>query len=526
MAHRWEDRTRPLDVADPGLVAGEVAVALDPGPDAKDAPEGAPTTSRLGRTAARGAAVTLGGQGIRMLVQMSSVVVLAKLLTPTDYGLVGMVMAIAGIADIFRDFGLSAAAVQAKTLSRIQRDNLFWLNSALGAALCLIIVGGAAPLAAFYGEPRVEEIARFLSLTFLINGLSTQYRADLNRRLRFGPLAGTDIAAQVAGLAVGIAMAVGGAGYWALVGQQLTQAGTSLLLLAVVARWLPGRPSRDADMQDLLRFGWHMVGMQIVGYLNNNVDSVTIGRRFGAVPLGLYNRGYQLLMSPLTQLRGPTTTVALPVLSRLESDSGTYGRFLVRGQVGLGYTLVVGLSIVAAGAEPIVALFLGDRWESVTPILRILALAGAVSTLSYVGYWVFLSRGLTRQLLRFTLVTFVLKVVCVVVGSEWGVVGVAAGFALAPAISAPVSLWWLARLTPIPLGELLRGYTRILLLAAVATGVGWGALGLLPGLAPALGVGVVVVVVPAVYLLAAAVLRPIRDDLAQMVAVLRLAATR
>jgi PST family polysaccharide transporter len=515
------DRRRP----DPGLVAGEVAVAVDPLPDATSAPEEAPPRSRLGRTAARGAAVTLGGQGIRMLVQMASVVVLAKLLTPTDYGLVGMVLAIAGIADIFRDFGLSTAAVQAKTLSRAQRDNLFWSNSALGGGLCLIVIAGAGPLAAFYGEPRVAEIAQVLSLTFLVNGIGTQYRADLNRRLRFGPLAATDIAAQVAGLTVGVLMALGGAGYWALVGQQLTQAGTSLLLLAAVARWLPGRPTRNADMTGLLRFGRHMVGMQIVGYFNNNIDSVVIGRRFGAAPLGLYNRGYQLLMSPLTQLRGPTTTVALPVLSRLESDTPTYGRFLVRGQVGLGYTLVVGLSVVAAGAEPIVQLFLGDRWVSVTPILRILAFAGAVSTLSYVAYWVFLSRNLTRQLLRFTLAAFVLKVACVLIGSEWGVVGVAAGFALAPAISAPVSLWWLARMTPIPLGELLLGYTRILVLAVVATGAGWGTLALLPALPAVLALGLVVLVVLAVYLLAA-VLGPVREDLRQMAAIVRLAAKR
>jgi O-antigen/teichoic acid export membrane protein len=482
-------------------------------------------STTLGRTAARGAAVTLGGQGLRMLVQMASVVVLAQLLTPTDYGLVAMVMAIAGVADIFRDFGLSAAAVQAKTLSRAQRDNLFWLNSALGLALCLLVLFGAGGLAAFYDQPQVTEIAQALSLTFLINGISTQFRADLNRRLRFGALAATDIAAQVAGLAVGVTMAATGSGFWSLVGMQLTQAGSGLLILAVVARWLPRLPTRNADMRDLLRFGWHMVGMQVVGYINNNVDSVVIGHRFGPGPLGLYNRGFQLLMSPLTQLRGPTTTVALPVLSRLEADVPTYGRFLVRGQIGLGYSLVLGLAVVGAAADPIVRLLLGAEWTGVIPILRILAFAGAVSTLSYVAYWVFLSRDLTRKLLHFTLVTFVLKVACVLVGSIWGVVGVAAGYAAAPAVSAPLSLWWLGRLTPIPVAELLRGYTRILVIALAAAGAGWAAVDLVAapaGAGIALGAGVVL----AGYGLAAAVSRAVRDDLRQVRETVRLAAGR
>lgn len=494
-------------------------------PQAPEATEMPPTTKRLGRTAARGAAVTLGGQGVRMLVQVASVVVLAQLLTPTDYGLVAMVMAIAGVADIFRDFGLSAAAVQAKTLSRQQRDNLFWLNSALGAALCLLVLAGSGGIAAFYDQPRVAAIAQALSLTFLLNGLSTQYRADLNRRLRFGALAVVDIAAQVAGLTVGVLLAVGDAGVWALVWMQLTQAAAALLLLGAIARWLPGLPRRGTEMGGLLRFGWHMVGMQVVGYVNNNVDSIVIGQRFGPSPLGLYNRGFQLLMQPLTQLRGPTTTVALPVLSRLEADVPTYARFLLRGQVGLGYTLVAGLAVVGAAADPIVRLFLGEAWTGVTPILRILALAGAVSTLSYVAYWVFLSRNLTRRLLHFTLVTFVLKVAFVLVGSIWGVVGVAAGYAAAPFLSAPLSVWWLGRLTPIPVGELLRGYTRILLLALAAAGAGWAAVhfAALPSVP---GILLAVAVVAAVYGLAALVVRGVREDVRQLAGIAKLAASR
>jgi O-antigen/teichoic acid export membrane protein len=479
----------------------------------------------LGRTAARGAAVTMTGQVARILLQVVSVVVLAKLLTPHDYGLVAMVMAIAGLADIFRDFGLSTAAVQARDLTREQRDNLFWLNSGLGAVLCAIIAAGGGLFANFYGEPDVAEIARLLAFTFLLNGIGTQYRADLSRRLRFRSLAFADIVGQLAGFGAGLGLALAGAGYWALVAQQLVQAATTLIYLGGAARWLPRRWSRDAGMGPLLRFGRNMVGMQVVGYVNGNLDSVVIGRVFGAATLGVYNRAFQLLMAPLTQIRAPTTTVALPVLSRLDDEPDKYASFVARGQVALGYSIVPALAIVAAAAEPVVALFLGDRWESVTPLLRILAFAGAVNLLAYVGYWVFLSRNLTGQLLRFTLVTFVARVVFIFVGIRWGVVGVAIGYAATPAISAPISLWWLSRMAPIPVRELIAGYVRILLMAVAAAGAGFGVVTWLGDVTPVLAIAAATLAVAGTYLLAA-VLPPIRRDLADVLGTARLALRR
>jgi PST family polysaccharide transporter len=467
----------------------------------------------LGRIAARGAAVTMGGQGVRMVIQIASVIILAKLLTPHDYGVVAMVLAVAGIADIFRDFGLSSAAVQAKSLSHAQRNNLFWLNSALGLLLCLIVAAGSPLIASFYHEREVRGIALALSLTFLLNGLATQFRADLDRHLRFGQLALVDIGTQVAGLVVGVVLAVNGAGYWALVAQQLLNSALTLAAVAILAGWLPRRPTRNAEMSGLLRFGWHLVGTQLIGYATNNVDSVVIGHRFGAAPLGFYNRAFQLLMAPLTQVRAPTTTVALPVLSRIESDNKRYSAFLIRGQIGLGYTLVVGLAVVGAAAEPIVQLCLGSQWSAVTPILRILAFAGATTTLSYAGYWVFLSRGLTRELLRYTVLVFVLRVVCVLVGSVHGLIGVAVGYAVAPTIAAPLSLWWLSRKTFIPLRELLLGYLRVLAVAVLAAGTAYASLRALPELNSLLAVLLAALVVPAVYLVTAALIPSIRSDL-------------
>ena len=476
----------------------------------------------LGSRAARGAAVTLGAQGIKIIVQLVSVVVLARLLSPTDYGLVTMVVAIIGVGEIFRDFGLSSAAIQAPTLSRGQRDNLQWINTGIGLVLAGIVFASAGLIAQLYGHEQLVPLAQVLSVTFLVNGFATQYRADLIRRMRFRALALADVSAPVVALGVAVVGALLGWGYWALAAQQLVSAIVLAGVLVASARWIPGLPRRGEPMRGLISFGWNLVGSQLVGYISNNVDSFIIGRRFGAEPLGLYNRAFQLLMTPLNQVRSPLTTVALPVLSRLANDNRRFGDYVAKGQLAMGYTIVVAVGLAGALADPVVRIVLGERWASVAPILFLLAIAAIFQTLAFVGYWVYVARGLTPQLFRYSTVSAVIRITLVLVGSNWGVLGVAAAFALAPAISWPISLLWLSRTTTIPTARLYAGAGRIIAVVIASGGPAaivsslvapWGAVAQLTlGLASGLIVlGVAALVVP-----------PIRRDVASVIAMVRL----
>ena len=420
----------------------------------------------LASSAARGAVATLTGQVAQIVMQMALVVVLARLLTPRDYGLYAMVLVIVGVGAIFRDFGLSSAAIQAKTLSRGQRDNLFWINTASGAGLTVLVFACAPLVADLFGQPKLVPITRVLSIVFVLDGMSTQHRANLKRAMRFKQLAITDVVAQVVNVSVAISSAALGAGYWALVWSQVAQVATALVMAVVFTRWIPGRPVRGEPMRPLLLFGLHFVGTQLIYYASSNVDTVTIGLRFGPSSLGIYNRAFQFLMNPLNQFRVPASTVAIPVLSRLQDDLERANVYLRRSQTVLGCTVVLALSYAAGAAVPLVHVFLGARWHAVSPIFALLAFAGIFQMLSFVGYWAYVSRGLTHVLLRYTVVSFALKAVCVVVGSYWGIIGVAAGFAVAPAFAWPLSLGWLARHSPIPLRALNVGGGRIIGVAA------------------------------------------------------------
>ena len=425
-------------------------------------------SENLAGRAARGALSTGTGLLVRMSLQLASVVLLSRLLSPRDYGLVAMVLAVIGIGETLRDSGLSSAAIQTKDLSRAQRSNLFWTNTAIGGDLTLAGIALSGAIAHFYDEPDLVAITQLLSVTFVLNGMTTQFRADLVRSMRFRVVSRIDVLATALALAVAASAAALGAGYWALVVQQLVQAVVALLGVVVAGRWMPLRYDRRVPMRHLYRFGGHLLGSQLVGYAARNVDSLVIGLRLGAAPLGTYNRAFQLLMNPLSQVRAPSTTVALPVLSRA-GETPAFGDIVRTGQLVLAYPVTVGLALVVGVAYPLVDLLLGEQWSGVAPVLRFLALAGVCQTLAYVGYWVYLSRGLTRALLHYSLVSGSLRIACVLAGSAWGVLGVAAGYALASVLEWPLSLWWLGRVTRVPVADLYRGAARCLTVGTVTT---------------------------------------------------------
>jgi PST family polysaccharide transporter len=435
-------------------------------------------SGRLGSTAAKGAAITLAGQGIRVGIQLLGIVLLARLLSPSDYGLLAMVVAIIGVGEVFRDFGLSSAAVQASVLTKDQRDNLFWINTGIGVGFAAVVVASSGLIAGFYSDSRLQPVAMVLSVTFVLNGLSTQFRADLNRRMRFGALAVVEILSSAAGLTIGILSALQGAGYWALVMQQVAGPAIGLIAVAVITRWIPGFPHRHSNMSNLLKFGGNLVAVQLLTYASRNIDSIVVGASFGASTLGFYDRAFQLLMLPLNQILAPGTKVALPILSQLQHDRARFSSFLARGQLALLHVIVAIFAIAAAQASPLILWVLGAQWQDSVPIFQILAVAGVAQAASYATYWGFLSLGLTGSNLRFALLSRPIAIAFILVGSLWGVHGVAAGFAVAQLLIWPLGLVWLSRATPFVPG-------RAMFINGLRTLAAYGACGVLSWLASA-----------------------------------------
>ena len=480
--------------------------------------EDAPRRS-LGATASRGAAVTFAGQGARILIQVVGIAVLARLLSPSDYGLLAVVLAITGIGEVIRDFGLSSAAVQARTLSPGQRTNLFWLNVGIGTALTAAFLGAAWPIAAAYGDDRLWGVTAALSSTFLLNGLATQFRADLNRSMRFTALTVTDIAAQLGGLLLTVAAALAGFGYWALVVQQLSSAVVQLVVVVASTRWRPGLPRRGEPIKQFVSFGSNLAAVQLLGYASKNVDSVVLAATVGSSALGLYNRAFQLMTLPLNQINAPSTRIALPVLSKLQDDPPRFAAFLRVGQTALLNVTSAALAVLAAQADAIVAISLGSQWEGAVPLFQLLSVAGFFATAGYASYWVFLAKGLTASSLRMALVTRPLMIVAILVGSRWGVTGVAAAYSLASVATWPISILWLRRVSDAPVGMMFGNGLRTLVVYGAGTAVSYLSTAFVPDLPAAVRLLIGVAALLAWLGVAALVSRQYRRDVRNLVSI-------
>lgn len=469
----------------------------------------------LADAAARGGAVTLVGQLARFLVQLASVTILARLLVPADFGLYTMVFAIVGIATVIGDAGLSMAAIQSQTITQQQRSNLFWTNALVGLVLAVAAFACAPLIAAFYDEPALLSITQAMSVTFLLNALTAQFRAEVSVKLRFVWLASVDVAAAAAALLVAVTVALSGLAYWALVAQQLTNAAITLVGLIVAARWMPGLPRRSAGMKALYAYGGNTLGVQLFSYVTSNIDSILIGRVWGTAPLGLYDRAYQLFRLPLQQIASPMTKVAMPILSKLQADE-RYEAYVQRAQLVLGYTFGGAFWLLAALSDPVIDILLGPGWGPAKPIFAVLAIGGVFQALGFVYYWVFLSRALTGLQLRWTIVGRSAMVACMAVGVVWGPLGVAIGAAAGQALNWTLQTIFPMARTGVRRAPLLRIAVRPNILLAPMTGIALALSYLvLVDTDPWVELCVLLVFI-AVYLVAASLIRPVRRDIASL----------
>lgn len=422
----------------------------------------------LAATAARGALLTLSGQGGRIALQLLSVIILARLLGPADFGLVAMASAFIGIGELLRDFGLSSAAIQSKELTKDQRDTLCWLNIALGAALSMLIFFTAPAIARLFGAVELAPIVQWLSLVVLFGGASTQYRASLTRELHFGRLVACELIAPTVGLSLGIIAALSGWGAYALVVQQVCNAAVGLISVAIAGRWFPGRPRLRSDLRPFITYGGNLFLSQVLVYASKNVDTVMLGTRFGATAVGIYDRAFQLMMTPITQLNAPFTRVALPVLSKLQDEPELFQRYLLRAQKLLMYFMVLILSFAASQAVPIVNIVLGSKWAESATILQILAVGGIFQMVGYSTMWIFLAKGLTKDWLLFTVAARSLMIGLIVCGSAGGVVGVAVGYSVGLAVQWPLGLWWVRQVRGVNARAMLRTGCKVIALVGSA----------------------------------------------------------
>lgn len=435
----------------------------------------------------RAGLINVGSRGLGFAIRIMALMVLGRLLTPEDYGLVTMVTAFTGVLNMFGCFGLFQAAIQRDSLSEAESSALFWLNLSFGALLTLLAIVAAPMVSAFYREPRLLAIMDVIAFTFLITAAGVQHGALLQRRLAFGTSAKIDICALVAATAVSVGMAVAGYGYWAIVSMTITLPLATTVGLWLSTGWMPGRPRMVPGLRSMLRFGGGTTLTGFLSYITINTDKLLLGRVWGTEATGLYSRAFYLINFPTENLNITIGEVAFAALSRTRGDLDRLRRYFLKG-----YSLVVTLTLpltVVCGlfADDVILVVLGPKWTSAIEIFRTLAPTMLVFAISSPLGWLLNALGLIRRGVHIGLFSASFMVAGIAIGLPYGPHGVALAYSSVMVLKViPITIWALHG-TGVRVREFAGALMSPLAACAIAALVGFGVHSLCPpSMAPVL----------------------------------------
>lgn len=383
------------------------------------------------------------------IVRFVGAMVLARLLTPEQFGLIGMILAITSCIDMVKDFGLGTATVQQREITQEQVSTLFWINTGAGILTMILLAGLSPLLSSFYGDTRLLWASIVLSSAFLFSGLSVQHEALLRRHMRLTHL-GIILVLSTA-LSFGIAgfLAWQGFEYWSLVWKEVSRAAFFAIGTWLAYRWLPGLPNTRCGIGGLLQTGKHLTAFNIVTFFSSNLGSVLLGKLWGPTPVGLYTQASQLLSLPSGFLNWPLSHVMTPALSALRSEPERYRRYYENAVSLLLFVYMPLVAYLALYSESIVTLVLGEKWIASAPVLRILAIGVFGESLISVCGAVMITCGRTRDYFRRGVVGAVLLCAAYVIGVQWGLTGLAMAYATCTYLTLLPFLWFSFKDTPI-----------------------------------------------------------------------------
>ena len=363
-------------------------------------------------------------------IQFITTIILARLLVPTDFGLIGMAVVVIGFINLFKDLGTSSAIIQSRESSEELLSSIYWVNVAFGLCAMTLTFLISPFVAELYHEPKMSAVLRALSLTFFISGLSILHQAILERNLSFTKIAKIELCAVVSGSVAGIGSALLGAGVWSLVFQSLMITSVTTGLLWIFSGWKPKVMFHWHEVKAVSSYSLHLTAFNIFNYAIRNADYLLIGRYLGAQDLGYYTLAYNILLFPVQNISSILGRVMFPFYSRIQSDNVNFrSSFLkVAGAVSL-ITFPLMLGVIAVN-KPFVLTVFGEQWKPIIVLINILALVGLWQSIGGTVGGIYQAKGRTDLMFRWGVAAGTIVVISFIIGLKWGIVGVASAYAI------------------------------------------------------------------------------------------------
>jgi PST family polysaccharide transporter len=429
------------------------------------------------RRALRSGAVSIVARSANAVIQIGSVLGLARLLSPEDYGLVGMVAAITGFAPVLVDLGSRDAIVQRTKIAEGEVSALFWMTQIFGFGCAVLVACSGPTIARFYGEPRLTLIAVVSSLTFITSALTAAHYALLRRAMMFHELGVAEVAANLISALLALTVALYGFHYWALV---LRPIAATFFLAAGVwfqCRWIPPRPTVTPAVKSMVRFGLNVTGFTMTDFVGKSSDRIAIGYRIGAAGLGYYQNALFVYENLIDIALGPLHGVAVSGLSKLRSDPDGLRRSWAKALSTLAFYSMPAFGLLAVLSRDLILILLGAKWAQSGLLLSVLALRGIPHLVEKTAGWLHVVAGRTDRWMRWGVFVAGVQLVALAVGLQYGPAGVVTAYVVTMfALFAP-AITYAGR--PLELGatDMLRAVWRPMLGSLLSTGIGVGVRG-------------------------------------------------
>jgi|SRR5579862_5464031 len=429
--------------------------------------------TELRAKAIRGGVVTVVSQVAATVFQLLNAIVLARLITPRDFGIVIMVLTFSQPLQNFGENVFVDAIVQNKRVTPEQVSTLFWLNLGCCSVLAMLFIAVAPLIAWFYHEPDLRAVAVALAGAIVLTSLGSQHLALLRRNMQFGRVNAGALVAKAISVLVGITMAWYGWGYWSLVASLLLSPILVCVGAWVCCPWRPGLPSQLADVRAMIKFALHTSASFYTNYIGRNLDNVLVGWRFGSISLGNYKKAYDLFSLPASQTSVPLTSVVLSGLSRLRDDPERFRRSYLRAIaplaiVGMGLSALLTLT-----GRDWLALLLGPKWVEAGKIIAYFGPGVGVMLLYQTSGWLHLSLGRADRWFRWRIVELLVTSLALVVGLQFGPRGVAVAWVCVFGLLVGPSLAYAGRPVGLGLSSILSVVWRYAFAAILAGGLCW-----------------------------------------------------
>jgi len=398
--------------------------------------------SGLRTRALKGASLTVIGQGTSFVIETAGTITLARLLTPHDFGLVTMVASLSLLLQSFGVNGFVEAVVQRREIGHSQISTLFWINVSLSFFLMLLFTAFGPLIVWFYKEPLLKPIVGAMALSIFLGGLSNQHVSLLTRNMEFSKTISNELVARVVSITAAILLAWKGFGYWALVAKWVTIPLMITLGSWLLCRWRPGLPARGTGVRPLLKFALHTYGNFVMSYFRRNIDKILIGRSFGSQQLGYYDRAYHLSNMLPVQILSPLNSVAIATFSRLIDDPERFRHNYLKV---LSILAFIGMPLSAAltlTSHDVILLILGPHWSRTGKIFLAFGPSIGVAIIYLTHGWLHLSLGTPDRWFRWSIVEFIVTILCITIGLQFGALGVAVAFSISFYLLLGPALWY------------------------------------------------------------------------------------